>query len=53
MIEPDENSAIQKVVNIMTQIGLLKESTKSVAAVMCRKQESQLIGDVDSVLLLG
>jgi hypothetical protein len=38
---------------MMTQMGLLKESTKSVAAVMCRKQESQLIGDVDSVLLLG
>lgn len=52
MIESDENSAIQKVVNMMTQIGLLKESTKSVAAVMRRKQESQLIGDVDSVLLL-
>ncbi len=52
MIEPDENSAIQKVVNIMTQIGLLKESTKPVAAMMRRKQESQLIVGADSVLAL-
>jgi len=38
---------------MMTKMGLLKESTKPGAAMMRRKQESQLIGDVDSVLLLG
>jgi len=38
---------------MMTQMGLLKESTRPVAAMMRRKRESQLIGDVDSVLLLG
>jgi hypothetical protein len=38
---------------MMTQIGLLRKSTECVAAMMLRKQESQLIGGADSVLALG